>query len=76
MGEEVALGFVSLPVREVGGDCFLVFFGVLSGQPVEHITGDEGEADVPASGASAAFILVEPSALAQFGADIGFKLLL
>ena len=73
VGEEAALGFVSLPVREVRGDRLVVFVRVLRGQPVEHVAWDEGEAQVPARGATVAFVLVEPAALAQFGADGGFE---
>ena len=73
VGEEVSLGFVSLPVREVRGDRLVVFVRVLGGQPVEHVAGDEGEAQVPARGAGVSFVLVEPAALAQFGADGGFE---
>ena len=73
VGEEAALGFVSLPVREVRGDRLVVFVRVLGGQPVEDVAGDEGEAQVPARGAAVAFVLVEPAALAQFGADGGFE---
>ena len=49
VGEEAALGFVSLPVREVRGDRLLIFVRVLGGQPVEDVAGDEGEAQVPAA---------------------------
>ena len=73
VGEEATLGFVSLPVREVSGDRFVVFCRVLGGQPVEDVAGDEGEVHVPACGISIPFILVEPAALAQFGAYIGFE---
>ena len=40
---------------------------------MEHVAGDEGEAQVPARGAGVSFVLVEPAALAQFGADGGFE---
>ena len=73
VGEEATLGFVSLPVREISGDRFVVFCRVLGGQPVEDVAGDEGEVDVPTRGAAVAFVLVEPAALAQFGADGGFE---
>ena len=73
MGEEAVLGFVSLADREARGDRFLVFVRVLGGQPVEHIAGDKGEAHVPACGIGIPFILVEPAALTQFGANIRLK---
>ena len=73
VGEEGALGFISLALREVRGDRLVVFVRVLGGQPVEDVAGDEGEAQVPARGVGFSFVLVEPAALAQFGADGGFE---